>query len=354
MTNSLLISILLLSAFVSITINGFLRRLSKRFSILIDLPDKSRKFHKRPTPLTGGIGIILGLLISAKIYLDLNNLNDFIPLFSLVMVMVACLVLLFFIFDDLLQIRYLYRLLFQIFSCSLVIYFTGEYIQNFGNLFGFGDLNVGIFGIPLTIFCVVGVMNAFNMIDGINGLCAGCALTMLIFTGFASGFIYDSLLIILIGSLVGFLLFNLRILGKERAVFLGDSGSNVLGFIVAWVAIFCSQNTYYEINPITIVWFIAIPFLDCIGLIISRTKRGISWAEPGRDHIHHKLMENFSPEFSLILIISFTSFISLFAIYLEKNFIESVSFYMFGIFALSYYLLFYFIIKPKIGAKNSV
>ena len=190
-------------------------------------------------------------------------------------------------------------------------------------------------------------MNAFNMIDGINGLCAGFALLMLLLSGFYSGFIYDSLLIFVIGSILGFLVYNLRIIGKKRAVFLGDSGSNILGFIVAWVAIYCSQNQLYDVNAITMVWFIAIPLLDCIGLIISRTLRNISWAAPGRDHIHHKLMLKFSPENSLLILIFFSSLISLFAIYLEENFNESLSFYLFALFALSYYLIFHFYIKPK-------
>ena len=117
------------------------------------------------------------------------------------------------------------------YAAYFVIYSTGVYLESFGNLFGFGEINIGVYGIPITIFCVVGVMNAFNMIDGINGLCAGSALVMLLFTGFASGFIYDSMLVLLIGSMIGFLVFNLRIVGKKRAVFLGDHGSNFIGFL---------------------------------------------------------------------------------------------------------------------------
>ena len=86
-----------------------------------------------------------------------------------------------------------------------------------GNLFGAGQISLGIFDIPFTIFCVVGLMNAFNMIDGINGLCAGCGMLSLLLIGFHSGLIYDSMLILMIGSMVGFLIFNLRIFGKKRS-----------------------------------------------------------------------------------------------------------------------------------------
>lgn len=332
MANDLILSILLLSIFTSVAINGMLRGLSKRHKVLIDLPDRSRKFHKRPTPLTGGLGIFMSIILSAKIYIDLNDLNSYVPIFSESIIYMSFFLLLFFMLDDYKQIRYFYRLIVQSLASLTIILITGIKITSFGNLLGFGGYELGIFSIPITIFCVVGVMNAFNMIDGINGLCAGSALLMFLFCGFHSDFIYDSLLILVIGSILGFLVFNLRIIGKKRAVFLGDSGSNILGFMVAWVAIYCSQNESYDVNAITMVWFIAIPLLDCVFLVISRTLRGISWAAPGRDHIHHKLMLKFSSESSLLILVIFSSLISLFAIYLEKHFSEFVSFYLFSFF----------------------
>ena len=352
MNINILIDYLIISATVSIAINYIARNIAKKNKILVDLPDRSRKFHKRPTPLTGGLGIFISIMLSAKIYIDLNELNDFIPIFSESIIYTSLALLIFFIFDDYKHIRYIYRLIFQSLSSLVIILVTDVQIRNFGNLLGFGGYELGILSIPVTIFCVVGVMNAFNMIDGINGLCAGSALLMLLFSGFYSGFIYDSLLILVIGSILGFLVFNLRIIGKKRNVFLGDSGSNVLGFMVAWVAIYCSQNQSYDISAMTMVWFIAIPLLDCIGLIISRTLRGISWAAPGRDHIHHKLMLRFSPDSSLLILILFSTCISLFAIYLDKNFNETLSFYVFVFFAISYYLIFHFYIKPKTNNEN--
>ena len=86
------------------------------------------------------------------------------------------------------------------------------------------------------------------MIDGINGLCSGSAMLSLLFIGFYSGLIYDSMLVLVIGSMIGFLIFNLRFFGKKRVVFLGDSGSNLIGFWVAWSAVYASQNNYYDIK----------------------------------------------------------------------------------------------------------
>ena len=348
MNFNIILDYLILSAFVSLAVNYMARNIARRNELLVDLPDKSRKFHKRPTPLTGGIAIFISLLISGKLYIDLNELNDFIPLFSSMLFVASFFIIIVFLIDDIKGIKPAYRLIVQCIAAYFVIYSTGVYLESLGNLFGLGEINLGVYGIPITIFCVVGVMNAFNMIDGINGLCAGSALVMLLFTGIASGFIYDSMLVLLIGSMIGFLAFNLRIVGKKRAVFLGDHGSNFIGFTVAWVAIHCSQMETYSINPITIVWFIAIPFLDCIGLIISRTLKGKSWAAPGRDHIHHKLMQNFSPEASLFIIMLFSTILGVFALVLENNFNEYISFYGFGLFALSYYLIFYFRYRNKL------
>ena len=123
--------------------------------------------------------------------------------------------------------------------------------------------------------------------------------------------------------------------------------------MVAWVAIHCSQNEIYNLAPMTTVWFVAIPFLDCIGLIVSRTLRGISWAAPGRDHIHHKLMQTYSSEMALLIILFFSSVLNLFGLYLENNFEIYISFYAFAIFSASYYFIFYFFIRDKeVKIKN--
>ena len=120
-------------------------------------------------------------------------------------------------------------------------------------------------------------MNAFNMIDGINGLCSGLAFISMIFMGvFYNGFI-GTHLIIAVGAIAGFLIFNLGIIGKKRWVFLGDHGSNLLGFLTAMSMIGASQELRFDFSSITALWLIAVPFLDCIGLILKKTFER-SWA----------------------------------------------------------------------------
>ena len=334
----ILIDYLAISIIASVAINLLLRNFAKEKKILVDLPNRSRKFHKRPTPLTGGLSIFIALVVSGKIYIDLNSLNGYLPDFTYQLIIASIPLLIVFLIDDTRGIKPWIRLIIQILLVIYVIMTTGVYLENLGNLFGLGILNLGIFSIPVTIFCVVGVMNAFNMIDGINGLCAGCAMLALIFIGFHSGFIYDSMLILIIGSMIGFLIFNLRFFGLRRGVFLGDSGSNVIGFWGAWIAIYCSQNELYDVNPITMIWFVAIPLIDCVGLIFSRIKRKIPISSPGRDHIHHKLMKKFSAEGSLGIILVITTFTSFIAIYLSNTYPSWVSTILFIIYASMYYL----------------
>jgi len=344
---TIILDYIIISIIASMTINSILRNYAKKYKILVDLPDRSRKFHKRPTPLTGGIGILLALLISGKLYIDLNNLTGYVPEFTFQLMVVSIPLLILFLIDDLKGLKPLNRILIQCGLSCYMIFSTGVYLESLGNLFGFGDINLGAIGIPFTVFCVVGVMNAFNMMDGINGLCSGCAMLALILIGFYSGLIYDSMLVLIIGSTVGFIIFNLGILGKKRGVFLGDSGSNLIGFWVAWIAVYSSQNQNYYIEPMTMLWFIAIPLLDCIGLIFSRIHKGLSWSTAGRDHIHHKLMLRLSPRQTLSVILCITFFTGLFGIFIEVVASSLVSIILFIIYGILYYIFMGFI-KTKL------
>ena len=333
------------------TINSILRNYAKKYKVLVDLPDRSRKFHKRPTPLTGGLGILLALLVSGKLYIDLNNLTGYLPEFTFQLMVISVPLLILFLIDDLRGLKPLIRIIIQCALSGYMIFSTGVYLESLGNLFGFGNINLGLFGIPFTLFCVVGVMNAFNMMDGINGLCSGCAMLALILIGFSSGLIYDSMLVLIIGSTLGFVIFNLGFLGKKRGVFLGDSGSNLIGFWVAWIAVYASQNQNYFIEPITMLWFISIPLLDCIGLIFSRIKKGLSWSTAGRDHIHHKLMKRFTARQTLIIILAITFFTGLFGIFIEIIASSVVSTILFLTYAIMYYVLTGFV-KIKFLTNN--
>ena len=334
---TIILDYIIISVIASMTLNSILRNYAKKYNILVDIPDRSRKFHKRPTPMTGGLGILASLLISGKLYIDLNNLTGYVPEFTFQLMVISIPLLLLFLIDDLKEIKPIFRFLIQSLLSVYMIMSTGVYLESLGNLFGFGVINLGILSIPFTVFCVVGIMNAFNMMDGVNGLCSGCAMIALILIGFYSGLIYDSMLVLIIGSMIGFILFNLGLFGKKRGVFLGDSGSNLIGFWVAWIAIYASQSKIYNIEPITMLWFVAIPLLDCIGLIFSRISKGMSLSTAGRDHIHHKLMNKFSSKGTLNFILIFTFLTGILGAFIEIFFAPYISTILFLIYAFIYY-----------------
>ena len=461
MLNSLALSILLLAFFASITFNGFFRTIAKKYNFLIDIPDKSRKFHFRATPLTGGVSIFFGILVSGilmtgltsanysldfsdngffensqikdvpisknfevnnkayelslnkndenRISVEINSssidssspsetveviqtsknkftavlpngdekfyvidsgkvielsssdeaINEFLPTnidtinlnnFSISLYICALFIMIFMIFDDYLNIKPIYRLMFQFSITTLMIAMSGEHLHQIGNILGFGVIELGVFAIPFTIFCVVGLMNAYNMIDGLNGICASLALIPIMYVTFLGNFSYG--LLIPIGSVLGFLAYNLGYLGKKRRVFLGDSGSNMLGFAVAFICIEYSQNINHSsyINPVTALWLVALPLIDCITVMISRVLKGIMPFRPGRDHLHHKLLDlGIKPKRILYIFMIVSILLALIGFSLEINFQnqEYISFYAF--FALS---LFYYLLSKKSVAEN--
>lgn len=152
-------------------------------------------------------------------------------------------------------------------------------ITDLGNLLGFGNINLGVYSTPFTVFAVVGGINAFNMIDGIDGLASGLALIAIITIGLISWTSqYLTLLyvcIIFVGAIIAFLLFNTHILRRTRAgIFLGDSGSTLLGFSVCWLAISISQGQGGIITPTFVLWIIALPLFDSICIMSRRIQRG--------------------------------------------------------------------------------
>jgi UDP-GlcNAc:undecaprenyl-phosphate GlcNAc-1-phosphate transferase len=155
---------------------------------------------------------------------------------------------------------------------------------------------------------------------------------------------YHSGYLILIGSILGFLAYNLGYLGKKRRVFLGDTGSNLLGFCLAIVCIFYSQGyspAGVIISPVTALWFVAIPVLDCISVMTSRMINGIMPFRPGRDHLHHMLLDKgLSANQILVSYVLASSFLCGFGLMIQEYFMSKdyISFLIFVIFSLCYYV----------------
>lgn len=257
---------------------------------LVDKPNE-RKQHAGHIPLIGGISIFLAVLAASLIWLP-NTLELRMYLIaSAMMVFIGAL-------DDKFDLRVRVRIVGQIIIASLMIYGVGGYISNVGNLFGYGEVNLGPMGIIFTYVAIVVVINAYNMIDGMDGLIGSLSINT--FTSIAILFImsgqtdYLSYPLILATATIPYLMFNLgvfeKLLGKDtKKIFMGDAGSMFVGLSVIWLLTMGTQGEQASFKPVTALWICAIPLMDMLAIVVRRYKNGKSPFKPDRDHLHHIL-----------------------------------------------------------------
>ncbi|MBO72208.1 MAG: hypothetical protein CMD35_01205 [Flavobacteriales bacterium] len=264
---------------------------------LVDVPDDFRKQHIGKIPLVGGIGVFSSLIYGAFVF-GVQVFYLYL-LASLVPIMIAGIIDGF----EKYSVPPSYRIIAQIVSSWLVILLSDVYLRDIGNLFGFGNIYLGELGIPFTIFAVVGMCNAFNMLDGKDGLLGSTvvlimASLLLLLSNNGINFHWGS--IVLMSTLI-FLAFNLNLMGKKRKIFLGDHGSSSLGHIVAWSLIYLSQETNY-MTPASAIWFVLLPLTDALMTFARRAKSSNSIFSGDRLHFHHRLSDNgFSDKKILII-----------------------------------------------------
>ncbi len=265
---------------------------------LIDIPG-GRKIHKTPTPLVGGVGIYAGVLC-------MSLFTPEVLLHYFAMLAISGLVLLIGIFDDARELKVSVRMGAHAFAAWLMVVVAGNQLLSLGNILALGPVELGVLAIPITIFATVGVINAVNMTDGIDGLSGGLVLLSLIFisiVAFASG--HSPMLqfnTLLICALLAFLALNFRLPWKRSAmIYLGDAGSTLLGFILTWIIIEATQGPDAMMAPVYALWFLAVPLIDTVSLLIKRPLRGCNPFSAGNDHVHHRLIAaSFSHEQTVI------------------------------------------------------
>lgn len=281
--------IILMSFLLAAVLTAVFAPLARRAG-LVDSPDH-RKQHLGEIPLVGGLAIYLTVAFSLLLTdLSLNMLRGFFA-GSVLLVVVG-------IIDDLHEISAGKRFLAQAIAVLLMAAWGGVYLADLGNLLDSHQaLKLGWLALPFTVFAGVGIINAFNMIDGMDGLSASLTLVCLGAVGivaFHSGDAWTLTLLAVIGAAIcGFLIFNLNFAHTRRwRVFLGDAGSTLLGFIVVWTLIRSSQGAHELVSPVTALWFAAIPLMDTVTLMIRRVSRGISPFQADQEHLHHLLQRS--------------------------------------------------------------
>ena len=264
----------------------------KNIAIKVNLVDKPnyRKVHATPVPLVGGISIaictLLVLIVSGN---KLIIIKEYLPILTsgLTLLVVG-------VIDDKTDISAKYKLIVQL-ILSFIIAFSGTRITSLFGLLGIYEIST-LMQYALTILVITGVVNAFNLMDGVDGLVGGLSLlgfTMfLIASIFYNNYFLGKISVIFIGAIIGFLKFNL----SKKKIFMGDAGSLFLGFILVTLGIQFMENQQvnkdygYAYGFLILVAFFSIPVLDSLRVYIGRMKEGNSPFKADKSHLHHLLL----------------------------------------------------------------
>lgn len=298
---------------VSMAIIPLMMRLAPHFGML-DHPDP-RKVHAAPIPRAGGAGIVLGALIPVIMWLDRDE--------SVIGYLFGSLVLLVFgLWDDAKSLGHRIKFVGQIVAAVAVVYYGDIYVS----VLPFGDLSPmpEVFAKPFTVFAIVGTINALNVSDGLDGLAGGLfVLSVSSIAYLASQADGDSALVIAVATLGGVLGF-LRYNTYPARVFMGDGGSQFLGFTLAFLVLFLTQKVNSALSPALPLLILGLPIVDLLAAVAQRIYQGISPFVATKHHIHHHLLElGFHHYEAVIIIYSVQMLLILSAIFLcyESDFL---------------------------------
>lgn len=239
------------------------------------------RLHQQATPMVGGIAIYLGLMLGL-VLVD----GSFARLLPSLFIMCAVGLL-----DDRYKLPSWCRFIAQGLAAYLVIELCNIQLVDLGLLFNSNDrvLLSPYWSIGLTVFACIGVINAINMSDGLDGLAGSLVfivLLALLFMGHSS----VGLILIALGSVAGFLFWNIRLGRDSAAVFMGDAGSTMLGLLIASLLIQYSQAEH-GMYSVTALWLLALPLIDAVAVLIVRPLRGRSPFSADRMHYHHQFLD---------------------------------------------------------------
>jgi UDP-GlcNAc:undecaprenyl-phosphate GlcNAc-1-phosphate transferase len=249
----------------------------------------ARKRHVGRIPVVGGIAMFGAVFVTAMMLGELVlQYSAFFAAMSLLVVVG--------VIDDSKDLSALIKGFAQFVGALIMTLWGGMVIVNLGEIVGSSNLSIPYTGVPFTIFCVVGLINALNMADGADGLAGGIALTALawlLVAALMGNSTTDAVILsVLIAAVTGFMLYNMRSPWHPRAsVFMGDAGSMMLGFALAWFAVDLSQGPQPAVTPVTVLWILALPMTDALVVIIKRLASRRSPFEAGVDHLHHVLQD---------------------------------------------------------------
>jgi len=291
---------------ISMVVLPLMVRLSPYIGMM-DQPD-ARKVHSTPIARVGGIGIVLGSLAPLLVWMPMNDLLHAYVVGSLVLFAFGAL-------DDQRELGHYVKFIGQFIAVGIVVFYGGLTIEQIP--FVAAESLSSSIGIPLTIFAMVGMVNAINHSDGLDGLAGGESLLSLLGIAFIAyqteNSINNTVVIAcaVMGGIVGFLRYNTH----PAKVFMGDSGSQFLGFTLAFLVILLTQRVNIALSPALPALLLGLPVIDILAVLFLRAKSGMNIFRATRNHIHHRLLDRgFSHQSSVIVIYSTQAFFVLSAL----------------------------------------
>ena len=270
---------LLTALLISMTVIPLMIKLAPRLG-MVDMPDP-RKVHARPVPRVGGIGMVAGAVVSLLLWMPMNQWLPWYLFGALVLFV-------FGVWDDSREIGHYTKFIGQFAATVAIVYGGDLYVKHLP----FMDSPVDpAFGRPFTVIALVGMINAINHSDGLDGLAGGeslMSLGCLAYLGYLGGGA-DFLVVTgaVIGGLFGFLRYN----AHPARVFMGDSGSQFLGFSLGVLAVSLTQELSPGVSMALPLLILGLPIIDILAVFAQRIRGGMNWFRATKNHVHHRLLE---------------------------------------------------------------
>ncbi len=282
----------------------------------IDVPKDARRMHKKPIPRLGGLAIYGGFLCSILIFGQLDETMLCVLLGAAIIVALG-------IFDDVLALGAKLKFVVQIVAAAIPVCIGNLQIGLFTNLNPLSDtpfVHLGILAVPVTIIWIVGITNAVNLIDGLDGLAVGvssiAAITMLAVALLTGNMPIAITMAALAGACIGFMPYNLN----PAKIFMGDTGSTFLGYMLATVSIMGLFKFYAVISFAVPFLILGLPIFDTANAIIRRVAAGRSPMSPDRGHVHHKLIDmGFNQKQAVAILYAISATLGLTAVVLTSS-----------------------------------
>ena len=282
----------------------------------IDVPKDARRMHKKPIPRLGGLAIYGGFLCSILIFGQLDETMLCVLLGAAIIVALG-------IFDDVLALGAKLKFVVQIVAAAIPVCIGDLQIGLFTNLNPLSDtpfVHLGILAVPATIIWIVGITNAVNLIDGLDGLAVGvssiAAITMLAVALLTGNMPIAITMAALAGACIGFMPYNLN----PAKIFMGDTGSTFLGYMLATVSIMGLFKFYAVISFAVPFLILGLPIFDTANAIIRRVAAGRSPMSPDRGHVHHKQIDiGFNQKQAVAILYAISATLGLTAVVLTSS-----------------------------------